>query len=343
MNEVLLYGLIWSQPAIDFINAISAIEGDELIVRINSQGGDVNHGYGMIAKYREFEGTKKVKVDGQAASMAAFYLLYADEVEALDVSRIMFHRAGYSTWYEENMPEAMKAELTEMNAMLEKAFRNKIDVKKFEELKGIKVKDLFAMDDRKEVFLSAKEAKEIGLIDKIVRITPDKKTAINAEMQRIAATYGMNSGIIDLKPEASTDQKTVNKQPNKIANMTIEQLQAEHPALFAQAVQVGVQQGIESERDRVGAWAAFSEADPQAVKDGIASGKAMSQTQMAELTIKMTAKASKDALEAEGRQTPGVTAQATVTPENKEGEGEEKTPVAKFENDIMAHLGLDKK
>jgi ATP-dependent protease ClpP protease subunit len=342
MNEVLLYGLIWSQPAIDFINAINAIEGDEMTVRINSQGGDVNHGYGMIAKYREFEGTKKVKVDGQAASMAAFYLLYADEVEALDVSRIMFHRAGYSSWYEEQMPEAVKADLMEMNAMLEKAFRNKIDVKKFEELKGMKVKDLFAMDDRKEVFLSAKEAKEIGLIDKIVKITPDRKTRINAEMQRIAAVYGMDSGIIDVKPQATTEN-TQNKQPNKIANMTIEQLQAEHPALFAQAVQVGVQQGIESERDRVGAWAAFSEADPQAVKDGIASGKSMSQTQMAELTIKMTAKASKDALEAEGRQTPGVTAQVGEKPENNGGEGEEKTPVAKFENDIMAHLGLDKK
>jgi ATP-dependent protease ClpP protease subunit len=342
MNEVLLYGLIWSQPAIDFINAINAIEGDEMTVRINSQGGDVNHGYGMIAKYREFEGTKKVKVDGQAASMAAFYLLYADEVEALDVSRIMFHRAGYSSWYEEQMPEAVKADLMEMNAMLEKAFRNKINVKKFEEIKGMKVKDLFAMDDRKEVFLSAKEAKEIGLIDKIVKITPDKKTAINAEMQRIAATYGMDSGIQEMKSAAAT-QELPNKHPNKKANMTIEQLQAEHPALFAQAVQIGVQQGIESERDRVGAWAAFSEADPQAVKDGIASGKSMSQTQMAELTIKMTAKASKDALEAEGRQTPGVTAQASATPENKEGEGVEETPVAKFENDIMAHLGLDKK
>lgn len=332
MHEVLLYGFIWTQSAIEFINAINEAPEGELTVRINSEGGDVNYGYGMIAKYREFEGTKKVKIDGQAASMAAFYLLYADDVEALDVSRIMFHRAGYSTWYEEQMPDATRAELIEMNSKLEAAFRAKVDVKKFEELKGIKVKDLFSLSDRKEVFLSASEAKQIGLVDRITKITPQKKMQINAEMQRAAASFSgiqTNSWFSENKPEATKQTINTNK------TMTQEELQAQHPALYASVLNAGVQQGIEQERDRVGAWATFSEVDPKAVKDGIASGKAMNQTVMAELTVKMISGQKLKDLETETTAQPGANAAI-----DKPVDAEVKTPQAKFEDSVMAKLGI---
>ncbi|MCK4522212.1 MAG: ATP-dependent Clp protease proteolytic subunit, partial [Nanoarchaeota archaeon] len=147
MEEVLLYGQIYSESSIDFITAINAVEGDNLIVRLNTPGGDVNHGWGMVAKFMEFPGSKVVKVDGSAFSMGFNFCLYADSVEALDVSQFMVHRAAYSQWYEENyMTEQQKENLISVNANLEKALRNKIDVAKFEEIKGVKIKDIFSME-----------------------------------------------------------------------------------------------------------------------------------------------------------------------------------------------------
>jgi len=71
-KEVLLYGEMYSWSARDFISAVEDAKGSDLSVRVNSMGGDVDYGYGMIAKFKEFEGKKSVKVDGSAASMAAF-------------------------------------------------------------------------------------------------------------------------------------------------------------------------------------------------------------------------------------------------------------------------------
>lgn len=339
MNEVLLYGLIWSQSAIEFIDEINEIEGDELVVRINSQGGDVHLGYGMVAKFAEFNGIKRVKIDGQAASMAAFYLLYADNVEALDVSRIMFHRASYGMWYEENMPDSARQELIEMNKNIEAAFRAKVDVKKFEELKGVKVKDLFSLDGRIEVFLSASEAKQVGLVNTINKITPQKKSQINAEMNRIAATY---TGVdFNSNPHFGIDSnKDIEDKQQINTKMNIEELKAKHPEVYAQAIALGKAEGTEQERDRVGAWAAYSSVDAEAVKSGIESGKNISQTQMAEFAIKMVSAEKKAQLEKESNGTPAAGA-AAATPEN--GDGEKPNAVAEFGNAVLGHLNIKPK
>lgn len=60
------------------------------------------------------------------------------------------------------------------------------------------------------------------------------------------------------------------------------ELQAKHPELFAEIVGLGVAQ----ERDRVGAWAVFADVDVKAVKEGITSGEPLSQTAMAEFSLK---------------------------------------------------------
>ncbi len=290
MNEILLYGPIWQESSVDFINAINEIEqGEGLRVRINSGGGDVMYGWGCIAKYKEFTGEKLVSVDGQAMSMAFFFLCYADNSESLDVSRFLIHRAAYSKWYEdEYMTETDKASLTAMNADLERAFRNKVDVAKFEQITGVKVKDIFSMDSRIDVEINAKQAKQIGLISKINTITPTKSAEINASMQRIAANYGMSFQQLDAQ---SGNEKPVNagNENNENANfkinnkMTIEQLRAEHPELVAQISA----SAVKNERDRVGAWMKFMSVDAEAVTAGIDSGNEVSQTVMAEMMVKM--------------------------------------------------------
>ena len=53
-------------------------------------------GWGMTAVISEFEGELTVKVDGVAASMAAYLLLFCNNVECLDISKIMLHPAFWT-------------------------------------------------------------------------------------------------------------------------------------------------------------------------------------------------------------------------------------------------------
>lgn len=334
MNEVLLYGPIWYQSSIDFINAINAVEGDSLTIRVNTGGGEVSYGYGMIAKFKEFEGTKNVKIDGTAYSMGAIFAVYADNVEALDVSKFMFHRAAMSPWYEdEYMTDAERDHLIMINADFEKAFRAKVDVKKFEELKDVKVKDLFSMDTRIDVFLSASEAKQIGLVSKIVNITPKKQTAIKNEMAKIAASYGLEAMSMTLEHnEPNNNGLDPNKKVISKTNikMTIEQLRADHPELFAQVVAIGTAE----EHDRVGAWMKFVKADADAVATGITSGKNIGQTEMADFTVKMISAQTLEKVTAEGQVTKVET---TVVDTVKV----EATAADTMKTNVFAGLGLN--
>lgn len=283
-KELLIYGQIADYTSSDFITKMNEVEENEdLVIRINTNGGSPEYGWGMAAKFNEFKGNKLVKVDGKAYSTGLFFLAYADNVEALDVSELMIHRAAYPEWIEksEYFTESMKGNLDRINLSLRKAVEAKIDVSKFEQLKGVKMKDIFSMDNRIDVFLTAKEAKEIGLINNVVKLTPTKKAEISSFMDvQIAAEYKpFKQEVVKAVKEEEVKPKIENK-------MDINKLRAEHPELFAQVLK----QGADAERDRVGAWMAFVDVDAEAVTKGIKDGDVLSATAMAELSRKMFSK-----------------------------------------------------
>jgi ATP-dependent protease ClpP protease subunit len=319
--EVLMYGDIYDSSAAEFINQIESNEDSDLTIRINSDGGSPEFAWGMVAKYREFEGEKIVKIDGKAMSSAAFFLLYADAVNALDVTQIMFHRAAFPEWYEQNyMTEANKGYLMSINKELEKALRAKIDIEAFEKMKGVTIKEIFSMDSRVDVFLTAQEAKKIGLVSKIIKITPDRKQKIDSKMLEISAKF--------VSKDVSANNISNNNNQKIETKMTIEKLKAEHPELFAQVVAMGVS----SERDRVTAWSVFAEIDPKAVAEGIKGGENISQTAMAEFTLKKLSATSVEKITTEGAPAVETSKADGLTPE--------PTELEKLEAKLNAELGL---
>ena len=324
-QEVLLYGQIYAQSSIDFINGISAVgEDDELSVRVNTNGGDVLYGWGMVAKFNEFKGVKKIKVDGSAYSMGACFLAYADveNVEALDVSEFLIHRAAYPSWYEDNyMSDSEKENLKTINSSLHDAFKNRIDVNKFKEISGKTLKEVFSMDGRIDVFLTAQQAKQIGLIGKITKITPTKKAEISAINQRIAANY-----------TGGKNKNTNNFNPSK---MTKEDFKREHPEAYAAIVN----EGVTAERDRCGAYLAYITADKDAVIAGIKSGEQMSATTQAELNIKIVQAMNSNPpkLDADGKPIVADTIKPLEVAETPE------TPTAKTQLDKVRELLAPKK
>jgi ATP-dependent protease ClpP protease subunit len=317
MAEVLLYGSIYSRSASDFITQVNEIEDGELTVRVNCEGGEVMYGWGIITKIKEFAGKKLVKVDGQAHSMAGFALLYTDDSEAVDVSQFVIHRAAYWAFYESDyMTDNERFGLVSMNKSLESAFRAKIDVEKFEKIAGFTVSEMFSLEDRKEVTLTAQQAKSIGLIKRIVKITPEKQNEVNAHVQRVAAQH---TGISEFRiskivaeNEPIIEANITNQNPKK---MNKSELQAQHPALFAEIFGEGVTAGIEKEKVRVGAWSPFLKIDAEKAQAGIDSGKEVTAADISEFTVKAMTNGALNTLKEEGQNNAGANASTTSVEE----------------------------
>ena len=230
MSEILIYSDIYSFTAEAFINSINSIDGDSLVVRMDTNGGDPQSTFGMVAKFNEFDGDKLLKVDGRANSSGFFFVAMVENVEALDVSEFVVHRAAYPEWVEssERFTDEMKANLKTINDHLKKAFEKKVDIKAFEELKGVKVKEIFSMDSRIDVKLTAKEAKKICLIKKINKLTPEMTALIDSKRFDVAANYTP-------KPENKKEE-----QPKVEKKMTKEEFKIAHPEAYASVVGEGV-------------------------------------------------------------------------------------------------------
>ena len=251
-NEVLIYGGIYNYSASEFINSVNNISSDSLVVRMDTNGGDPQSAYGIAAKFNEFEGDKVLKIDGRAYSSGFLIATLVDNVEALDVSEFMVHRAAYADWIEssEYFTDDLKSSLKRINDQLKAAFIKKIDVEAFEKMKDVSVDEIFSMESRIDVYLTAKEAKKIGLIKKINKLTPEIKAEINSKKFEVAANY---------RPKQANTETP--KVKNKI--MTKEEFKTNHPEAYASIVGEGVSQRnaeIEAEKVAIEAKKAEKEA-----------------------------------------------------------------------------------
>jgi ATP-dependent protease ClpP protease subunit len=330
MSEILLYGTIYSSSAEAFINALNDNGDNDLSVRINSEGGSPEYGWGMVAKFSEATGKKRVKVDGKAHSMAAYFLCYADDVEVLDVAQILLHRAAYPEWIESNdsiMTQSMKDSLTFINKKLRAALEAKVDVAKFEKIKGITMDQLFSLDSRIEVMLTAAEAKKMGLVNRVVNITPEKTAQIKSEMERIAAHAQ------GLPYQIAAEQE----KPNSI--MDIAKLKAEHPALYAEVFNLGKTEGISLEKDRVEACLVYAEVDMPGVKAAIESGKSLSAKQISDFMMKVASGRHLEGIAADSGENKEVKTEEVKNKE-KNAETEAKAKVDAFEASVRSHLNI---
>lgn len=261
-KELYLYSGIYDFTAEDIISSMEENKSENILIRVNSPGGSVFSGWGIIAKMGEHEGEVNVKIDGIAASMAAILVVFADSVEMLDVARIMIHRADMYV----SSPE-QQAFLNSVNRDLKAKLLSKVNPERFREVTGFSIDEVFDPEKRIDVWLTAKQSKEIGLVTKIVKVKPEEAKAVNDAIYKVAAQLN--------DPKQST-KITDNKMT------TVDELKAQHPALYA----LVVADGVSKERDRVGAWLAFAKVDIEAVTTGIKEGKDLSQTAMAEFTVK---------------------------------------------------------
>jgi len=102
-KEILLYGGIFNFSAETLIAEMDEHKDEPVAIRLNTPGGDVFAGWGIIAKMLE-HGDITLKVDGVVSSMGAFMLIFGEKGkrEALDISKINLHRADMFVGSEED-------------------------------------------------------------------------------------------------------------------------------------------------------------------------------------------------------------------------------------------------
>lgn len=325
-KEILLYSSIYSYSAAAFINELEANKDKDIVVRGNCPGGDMFSTFGMVAKFNEHPKGKKIKVDGIAASAFAYMCLTADEVECLDASSFLFHRAACGNLaYEAEMSEDEKKVLAGINGQMRSALEKKCTSEQFQTITGSSYDQLFDMSQRKDVILNANQAKALGIVTKITPLTVKYK----AEVESLATEY---------KIAAFASEPVIAVIPNPIENknpkkMTAAEFKAAHPEAYNEIFNAGVS----AEKTRVNAWLAWDGVDAKAVKEGINGGKAVDMEVISAMSVKAVTKAG--LAKAESENAEAITTEQAPTTETPEADKAFEANKA----DLFKALGLTEK
>jgi len=276
MAEILLYGGIDTYSAENFIREMEANKGNEVCIRTFSPGGSVFANYGMIAKCLEHKPSKpSMKVDGRADSIVAIMMCALDDVECLDISKFIFHRATVGEYIEsrpELFTDEVRATLISVNQTLRGFIEGKCTASEWKKVTGVELDKMFSLDSRIDVEINAKQAQKLGFVKNVIAITPKKKKEI------LALSASMGIAASSLSHLNITSNNNNDMEINSLAD-----LKAQFPAIYEAAVKHGQAQ----ERDRVGAFMAFNSYAPKEVAAGIASGELPTETFKAEMTVKI--------------------------------------------------------
>lgn len=311
-SEIYLYSPIYSEIAQRIAEQIESMMDEEITLRVNSPGGSVFAGWSIAAKMAE-HGNVHLIIDGAAMSMAMSLFPYAKSVTATDVAQFMMHRADMFVYTDEE-----KQLLARINKDMLAKYKSKVDAELFKSITGLSLEEVFSSEDRKDIYLSAKQAKQIGLVDKITKLNPVDLKAYESRVFDIAATGPMDPP----KPEPK----------NPINTMTLEEIKAQNPAVFAQIIALGVAQ----EKDRVGAWMAFQSIDPEAVATGIEGTDAPSATAVAKFQAKAISANLKSEVESGSAKPIATNAEATALTEDQK-------KIKDFQSEVNKNLGIKEK
>ena len=95
-GELLLYGVIgewWDGlDALSIVSQLNALPGNEIIVRIQSPGGNVTEGLAMFNNLKQSSKKVTVYIDGIAASMASAIAMAGDEIIIPSNALFMLHK-----------------------------------------------------------------------------------------------------------------------------------------------------------------------------------------------------------------------------------------------------------
>jgi ATP-dependent protease ClpP protease subunit len=151
----------WGVSAVDFVRALQAIDAPEILLRINSPGGDVFEARAMMTAIREHKAHITAKIDGLAASAATALTLACDSIEIADGGFYMIHRAWTLAMGNADDMAATAQRLEKIDATLVAGYAARSG-KPEEEIRALM---------QAESWFDAQEAVDAGFADRIMTTT----------------------------------------------------------------------------------------------------------------------------------------------------------------------------
>lgn len=200
MKEILIYDVIGSfdLTAKSVIEQLNDANGNDILVRINSVGGDVFEGMAIYNALIKYEGNVKVEIEGLSASMASIIMLAGNEISASENSLIMIHNPSAGVMGESKDLSKRADLLDKMKSQMVNIYKGK---------SNLTDKQIITMMDE-ETWFTSEEAQNVGLIDNVT------------EAIKIAAHYDLGT-ITNNVPEWVSEKYTNNNnnEMEEIKNM----------------------------------------------------------------------------------------------------------------------------
>lgn len=157
----------WGVSAADFARELNAITASNVVLRINSPGGDVFEARAMMTAIQEHKATFTAKIDGLAASAATALSLACDSVEIAEGGFYMIHQAWTFAMGNADDMNATARLLEKIDTVLVEGYVEKTGKAEAE------IRQLM----KAETWFDANEAIEAGFVDKMIEASGGKAKA----------------------------------------------------------------------------------------------------------------------------------------------------------------------
>ncbi|MFS0783558.1 head maturation protease, ClpP-related [Bacillus sp. 1P06AnD] len=172
-SEITIYGVIgtswWNDSfsATDIDNALNSAGDNDIVINLNSPGGDAFDGISIFNRLKRHNGKVTVHVDGWACSAASVIAMAADELIMELGSMFMIHEASNVVW-------GTKTDMRKESDVLEELEEGIIDI--YMTKATISREDIRVKMDA-ETWMSAKTALALGFADKAEGVESESKPA----------------------------------------------------------------------------------------------------------------------------------------------------------------------
>ena len=172
--EILVYDVIgWPyNDAGDLVRYVNSLGDKDILVRLNTPGGDVFDGMAIFNSLANHKGKVTIRIEALAASMGSVLAMAGKEIQAYSNTMMMIHDPWIYT-------AGNQYELREMADLLEKISGNMLDVYAGRSKIGKReMKEIM----KAETWYTAKEAKEKGFINTILETGKAAKAQFDLTM-----------------------------------------------------------------------------------------------------------------------------------------------------------------
>lgn len=229
-----------------------AKDADEVVVKINSCGGDAYVGIAIHNELKQLSAHKTVIIEGIAASAASVIAMAGDDVQMYPGSMLMIHgvSAGLFDWYNVEDLQKVINGMEACNKALAEIYVRKTGWGTEQVMDMLKEETWFTGEEAKNAYFA-----DTLLEDEVkVAASADRKVLIAAGVRHDVSAFHLPESIRTDKRIHSAlagENKTTNSVELQEVNMTLEELREQSPELVNEIETSAVNAALEKAKEQL--------------------------------------------------------------------------------------------